>query len=220
MTGLPGDYMGGRIPLPRTGGAPERSVGIVEGAFTDVKASKPFSGPECPTNHLHNGKAYAHTWCCPGVHSPDGVGTGTVLGARTAVRLRRLPRSILVESVTRLLVRRRYRANRAPGSRAREDGSATGGEPGTCAVAILRGGSACGREALVTGPVTGYFPGSIPCRRAERPPAGSHGGETRSRSVASGRASQSLLPPLVTEFWICAERLGAVGSESCVVRFE
>jgi hypothetical protein len=48
--------MGGRIPLPRTGGAPERSEGIVEGASTDVKVSKPFSRTGCPTNHLHHGK--------------------------------------------------------------------------------------------------------------------------------------------------------------------
>jgi hypothetical protein len=48
--------MGGRIPLPRTGGAPERSEGIVEGVPADVKVSKPFSRAWCPTNHLHHGK--------------------------------------------------------------------------------------------------------------------------------------------------------------------
>jgi hypothetical protein len=40
MTALPVIYVGGKIPLPRTGGAPERSDGIVERPSTDVKVAK------------------------------------------------------------------------------------------------------------------------------------------------------------------------------------
>jgi hypothetical protein len=202
--------------LPRTGGAPERSDRIVEGRPLSVKVAEPHASvadrkaPNCFWNavvkrrvdQLNDRKAHAHTSLCSGLHPPDGVGTGTLFGARPALCLPRLRRSVHVEPVTRVYVRGRRCARGTSGGRAGESRRKAGCEPGTrvCVRRARRRDETVARHLArgFTKRRAGRVAGPIPCRRGSRADARSDRGATRPRPVESARASRSLLlPPLV-----------------------